>query len=238
EVLHYDDNIGTGQISGADGIRYNFTRADLKQLVPVGRGTKVDFDFEGKQAKDIYIDTPTTAPSASPAYAAAAGTAAAYDNTPAEPDLGLWGYFKRAYTSKFAKFSGRARRKEYWSVVLFSIIVVLIGYGIVIAGVVANPPRANTVQALVEAALTTPTSVVGLAILAIWLLVSILPGAGLLFRRVHDIGWSGWIAGVLLVVTFLGYFVEYLGTIAGIAILVIAFIPGNAGANKYGPPPK
>lgn len=238
EVLHYDDNVGSGQISGADGIRYNFTRADLKQLVPVSRGTKVDFDFEGKQAKDIYIDAPTTGHAAAAAAAAPGKPATPYDNMPAEPDLGLWGYFKRAYTSKFAAFSGRARRKEYWSVVLFSFIAIVIGYGIVIAGIAADPPRSSTMQAVVEAALSSPVAIVGLVILAIWLLVSILPGAGLLFRRVHDIGWSGWIAGVLLALTFLGYFVEYLGTIAGIAILVIAFIPGNPGANKYGPSPK
>ncbi len=38
EVLHYDDNSGQGQISGADGIRYSFSRADLKQLVPISKG--------------------------------------------------------------------------------------------------------------------------------------------------------------------------------------------------------
>src|SRR3954470_9758297 len=110
EVLNYDDNAGTGQISGADGIRYSFTRADLKQLVPIGRGTRVDFDFEGKAAKDIYIDSP--APAAAPA---SPGTVPKPGMTPyngaIEPDLGLWGYFIRAYTAKFASFSGRARRK-------------------------------------------------------------------------------------------------------------------------------
>ena len=65
EVLNYDDNSGTGQISGADGIRYSFTRADLKQLVPIGRGTRVDFDFEGKLAKDIYVESPAASAIAS-----------------------------------------------------------------------------------------------------------------------------------------------------------------------------
>ena len=106
DVLHYDDNLGTGQISGVDGIRYSFTRADLKQLVPIGRGTKVDFDFDGKAAKEIFIDAPATAAAAS--HVTSTPTSA----QPAEAKLGLWGYFTRAYTAKYAKFSGRARRKE------------------------------------------------------------------------------------------------------------------------------
>lgn len=59
-VLTYDDSLGTGLISGADGLRYSFVRADLMQLVPIGPGTRVDFDFEGKVAKEVYLDVDET----------------------------------------------------------------------------------------------------------------------------------------------------------------------------------
>lgn len=42
-VLQYDDNAGSGYISGDDGIRYTFKRSDLQQLRPISAGMKVDF---------------------------------------------------------------------------------------------------------------------------------------------------------------------------------------------------
>ncbi|WP_160108071.1 DUF805 domain-containing protein [Pseudomonas izuensis] len=45
-------------------------------------------------------------------------------------------------------------------------------------------------------------------------------------QRLHDIGWSGWL-WLLNFVPFVGSFFP----------LVIMVMPGNAGANRYGPPP-
>lgn len=250
EVLHYDDNVGTGQISGADGIRYSFERADLKQLVPISRGTRVDFDFDGKDAKDIYIDTPGGvthgAPAGAPAYAAPPSAAPAYA-APSEPRLGLWGYFVRAYTSRFARITGRARRKEYWAVILFSTIIMIIGYGLVVAGLAADPPRFMTPDAILQAAVDSPVSLAGLAIIGVWLVLSILPGIGLLYRRVHDLGWSGWIAAILVILNGIGAVGQFIrisdamqlvSGIGALALLIVAFMPGNPGENKYGPSPK
>ncbi|AXJ07250.1 hypothetical protein CFN16_24920 [Pseudomonas fluorescens] len=51
---------------------------------------------------------------------------------------------------------------------------------------------------------------------------------GILFsiQRLHDIGWSGWL-WLLTLVPFVGSFFP----------LVIMVVPGNTGANRYGPPP-
>jgi uncharacterized membrane protein YhaH (DUF805 family) len=232
EVLNYDDNAGTGQISGADGIRYSFTRADLKQLVPIGRGTRVDFDFEGKAAKDIYIDGPAAAMSSGPAPKP--GTMP-YTGT-IEPDLGLWGYFIRAYTAKFASFSGRARRKEYWAVVLFNLIIYVILYGVIIGGAVALGSEGNfsTSDPSTFFAIMARSPLIlifgGLAIL--WSLISILPGLGLLARRLHDIGQSGWWIIAIVIVGL----IPRVGAIGSLVVLVIALIKGQPGENKYGPP--
>jgi uncharacterized membrane protein YhaH (DUF805 family) len=45
-------------------------------------------------------------------------------------------------------------------------------------------------------------------------------------QRLHDIGWSGWL-WLLNLVPFVGSFFPF----------VIMVIPGNTGANRYGPPP-
>ena len=37
----------------------------------------------------------------------------------------LFNYFKECITSKYIKFEGRARRREYWGFILFSIIILL-----------------------------------------------------------------------------------------------------------------
>lgn len=52
--------------------------------------------------------------------------------------------------------------------------------------------------------------------------------ASILFsvQRLHDIGWSGWL-WLLNLVPFVGGFFP----------LVIMVVPGNTGANRYGPPP-
>lgn len=72
---------------------------------------------------------------------------------------------------KYADFSGRSRRKEYWMFVLFNIIVILgvafIGTAIGLEDYVAYP--------------------LGLYILAI-----IIPSLALAVRRLHDQGKSGW----------------------------------------------
>jgi uncharacterized membrane protein YhaH (DUF805 family) len=236
EVLNYDDNTGNGQISGADGIRYSFTRADLKQLMPISRGSRVDFDFEGKQAKDIYLD-----PSASqaPAYgspASAQGASGPYSG-PVEPDLGFWGYFIRAYTGKFASFSGRARRKEYWSLVLFSVIIGIILSSLFIAGIGSHLNELTGTkdpQEIARLITSSPLVLTGVILLVLFGLLSILPGLGMLVRRLHDIGLSGWIALLLI----LAGLIPVVGLISSIATLVIACINSQPFVNKYGPPPK
>ncbi|WP_129307595.1 DUF805 domain-containing protein [Streptomyces sp. L2] len=68
---------------------------------------------------------------------------------------------------KYAVFSGRARRKEYWMFVLFYSIIYAVVLGI---GVAAKMP----------------------ALIALPVLALLLPGWGVTVRRLHDTGRSGW----------------------------------------------
>ncbi|MGX4690553.1 DUF805 domain-containing protein [Streptomyces sp. JNUCC 63] len=68
---------------------------------------------------------------------------------------------------KYAVFSGRARRKEYWMFVLFNFIVsiVLLAIG----------------------------KAIGVEVLSgLYSLAVLLPGLGVAVRRLHDTGRSGW----------------------------------------------
>ncbi|CAN2188894.1 COG3152 Predicted membrane protein [Candidatus Nanopelagicaceae bacterium] len=69
--------------------------------------------------------------------------------------------------SKYATFSGRATRSEYWYFYLFYIIVYIVGS--VVAGIVGA------------------SAVLYLFILPLWL-----PNLAVGIRRMHDVGRSGW----------------------------------------------
>ncbi|MEU9292113.1 DUF805 domain-containing protein [Streptomyces sp. NPDC048266] len=68
---------------------------------------------------------------------------------------------------KYAVFSGRARRKEFWMFQLISLIVAIVLYGIDLA--------------------------IGMPLLgSLYALAVLLPALGLLVRRLHDTDRSGW----------------------------------------------
>ncbi len=69
---------------------------------------------------------------------------------------------------KYAVFSGRARRQEYWMFTLFSVII-------------------SIVLAILDAVIGT-SPVLG----AIYSLVVLLPTLGVAIRRLHDTDRSGW----------------------------------------------
>lgn len=76
---------------------------------------------------------------------------------------------------KYAVFSGRARRKEYWMFVLFNMIITLaIDFT---EGLLGGPGAAATLY--------------GLAV--------IIPSWAVSVRRLHDVGKSGWFLLVLLI---------------------------------------
>ena len=118
-------------------------------------------------------------------------------------------YFIDCLTKKYACFSGRARRQEYWLFALFNIIAgIIIG---VIAGV-----------------LVSVTKVTAFAFLGtIYNLAVLIPGLAVLFRRLHDTGRSGW-WWLLAFIPFIGW----------IVLIVFCCLDSQPGENQYGPNPK
>lgn len=106
---------------------------------------------------------------------------------------------------------GRARRREYGWFVLAWVVFAIVAMMIDMSIFGFNSYTSAPNGYLV--------SWLGLAFLA--------PGISAASRRAHDFGQSGWLA-ILTVVPYIGW----------IAALVFIFIPGQPGANRYGPDPK
>ncbi|MBY0562551.1 MAG: DUF805 domain-containing protein [Hyphomonadaceae bacterium] len=121
------------------------------------------------------------------------------------------GYISRCFRMYFDG-GGRARRSEFGWFMLFSIGVMLVTM-LLDVGLFGTDPYTNSANSIVITALTW------LALLA--------PSVAVSSRRAHDVGWSGWLAA-LVVIPYLGLLV----------VLLLVFIPGQPGANQHGPNPK
>ena len=114
---------------------------------------------------------------------------------------------------KYATFSGRARRSEYWNFVLFNILVSFcLGF---LGGLLGGLTGSETIT-------TIFTGISG-----IWGLAVLIPSLAVIWRRLHDIGKSG------------AYFFFTLIPLVGAIILLVWLAqPGQPGPNQYGPDPK
>ncbi len=113
-----------------------------------------------------------------------------------------------AVLKKYAEFSGRSRRKEYWMFVLFNMIILLVLGFIDGAAGLAGEMGVGPLYSLYGLAVLIPSIAVGV-------------------RRLHDTNRSGW--------WFLLVFVPFIGAIV---LLVFFVQDSQAGDNQYGPNPK
>lgn len=159
---------------------------------------------------------------------------------------------------RYADFSGRSRRTEFWMWVLFQfligfvfiILMMLLGGAALMSGDVGGAMAAGGIVVI----LYVLYILVGLAFF--------IPNLAVTIRRLHDTDRSGWWIMlfwgpylVMLASTFLigasaasggdGMAGGALGLIASLALLVGAlvllvfmFLEGTRGPNKYGPDPK
>jgi uncharacterized membrane protein YhaH (DUF805 family) len=122
---------------------------------------------------------------------------------------------------RYADFSGRSRRKEYWMFVLFFAIVYAICYALIFTGMPSYDPATGQMAGGGGA-----LSMLGSVLLLVFALGSLIPSVAVVVRRLHDQDKSGWLALLGLV------------PIANIVLLVFMFLEGTRGPNKYGPDPK
>jgi len=110
---------------------------------------------------------------------------------------------------KYAVFSGRARRKEYWMFALFNFIF-------------------SILAVVIDSVLGTASEEMGYGIFyALYTLVVLLPSLAVLVRRLHDVGKSGW-----------WFFISLIPFIGGIWLLVLLISDSQPGENQHGLNPK
>jgi len=132
---------------------------------------------------------------------------------------------------RYAEFSGRSRRKEYWMFTLFIVLVATVCIALMFAG------GFSTMMALDAGEVggsPGPLFWVGMVPFALFMLAIIIPSIAVGVRRFHDRDMSGW--------WYLGFIVlgaiPYIGILASIASFVIMVLPGTPGSNRFGPDPK
>jgi uncharacterized membrane protein YhaH (DUF805 family) len=107
---------------------------------------------------------------------------------------------------KYAVFSGRARRTEYWMFVLFNIIIIL-------------------VLAFIDYSTGTFSPQAGVGLLGgLYSLAVLIPSIAVTVRRLHDTGRTGW-----------WILIGLIPIIGNIALLVFMVLDSEPGTNQYGP---
>ncbi|HHX35231.1 MAG TPA: DUF805 domain-containing protein [Gammaproteobacteria bacterium] len=110
---------------------------------------------------------------------------------------------------KYAVFSGRARRKEYWYFVLFNIVI-------------------SVILSAIDGMMGSYNAETGMGLLgSIYILAILLPGIGVSIRRLHDTGRSGW-----------WLLIGFVPLIGAIVLIVLMLQNSKPGQNQYGANPK
>jgi uncharacterized membrane protein YhaH (DUF805 family) len=120
---------------------------------------------------------------------------------------------------RYAEFTGRSRRKEYWMFVLFNVLVVI--------AISAIFGRTSYTRVGMFASTWTDVSGPGGILIGLFRLASFIPGLAVAVRRLHDQDKSGWLL-LLAFIPFLGWF----------ALFVLMCLDGTRGSNRFGSDPK
>lgn len=117
---------------------------------------------------------------------------------------------------RYADFSGRSQRKEFWMFQLLVFIAVFVLQ--IVAGGLAIGGGESAGGVL---------GGIGVLVLVVFALGSFIPSLAVTVRRLHDLDKSGW--------TILFGLIPLVG---GIILLVFYCTEGTRGPNRFGPDPK
>ena len=122
---------------------------------------------------------------------------------------------------RFADFSGRSRRKEFWSYILFvwvaTFVLMYLDAALGLGGTASSYSEGGSVGFNMSGGLLS----------ILFLLGTFIPSLAVSVRRLHDLGKSGWMILIGLI-----------PLIGAIYLLVQYAQPGVVGPNSYGPDPK
>ena len=156
---------------------------------------------------------------------------------------------------RYAEFSGRSRRKEYWMWILFLILANIVLS--ILDAVLGLGGSATTTTSSAPGAMGAAGNLSGGLLSGVFSLAVLVPNITVAVRRLHDTDHSGWwilLPIVPLVLAFGGVFagaaaasvssmmfagVAFLGVfITGLLLLVWYCTEGTRGPNRFGDDPK
>lgn len=129
--------------------------------------------------------------------------------------IGFLPAVKRGF-QKYATFSGRASRSEYWWWTLANAVVFVALYALIIGFGLATAERPGDLGA---------GAIPFVVLLIVWWLAILVPSIAITVRRLHDAGYSGWL-----------YLLALIPSIGGIILIVFCVLRTSPMAAKYGPP--
>ncbi len=171
QILDFSIQAG-GLISSEDGKRYPFKNEEWKEQGIPTRGMKVDFDVdEDGQAVAVY-----KALGASSTGGVTTVLQNASQTRNENGQLSLFALFLEALTKRYAQFSGRASKREFWGYMLFRMVAVVAIFFVAVIMLAINESLGSIFNLLC------------------WLLgiALVIPDLSVGVRRLHDTGKSGW----------------------------------------------
>lgn len=149
---------------------------------------------------------------------------------------------------RYAEFSGRSRRMEYWMFFLFLCLLWVAFFVLATAVAGAALMSGGGVSSIM--AMGGGVVIILLLAFVLWLAL-LIPSLAVGVRRLHDTERSGWWLGGLLIVDVANGVLRGTGsggaltTVIGLVVLVWVVVllvfyclDGTKGPNKYGPDPK
>lgn len=124
------------------------------------------------------------------------------------------------FFKKYATFTGRASRSEYWWWTLVAVIVSVVLNIIMVVGGAAGAklgPNGTSTPG--------PGMMIGLILAAIWFLAVLVPSLAVTVRRLHDANFSGWMI-LLGLIPFVG----------GIVLLVFTVMEPKPEGQRFDDP--
>jgi len=111
--------------------------------------------------------------------------------------------------NKYAVFSGRARRKEYWFFVLFNVLISLL-------------------LSIADGLTGTLNPLTGVGVLGgVYMIAIMIPSIAVAVRRLHDTGRSGW-----------WLLISLIPVVGGLVLLYFLVLDSDPASNEYGECPK
>lgn len=162
---------------------------------------------------------------------------------------------------RYAQFSGRSRRTEFWSFFLANVVLWIVFIALVVGSIMRLASNGMSQPQIIQALLG---SGIWIAIFGLIYLALILPWIALFIRRLHDIDFSGhwiwimigpWLASIVLTMggaaaaisgslnasvlaTSVGSALNLIALLGWLILMILALLTGTRGVNRFGEDPR